>query len=731
MVGKVNLYVPGEDEAAAAASAAYAKIAEKVEIQGAFKYSSEKEAVKFASKAAAAGETCIIAVDKKRFCNVKLLLLKVLSVKVLRSDIIAEKMGNSIPEKSGEYKIQAAMPDGGTVYPCENGQYSAFSYKCADGSVILLPMEEELLCQVIASGALDGTAAPKSSKEILTDNLSSIAKAGKTVAVAETGLSKAILTVAETVGTPARVLKSAAAQTELAPENDEYIAEIAKSARENGKCDFGVAISDIASDGTIKVCVADKLGAKVAVVHSLEGEDRSQHARAATEQLSAMLAECVKSGINPPKRRAVKNNTMPLIIVIICLCIASAACLTVGAVIYKKTISQAKTASASTTAQVIIPSTDESYDGEEFGEVVPNFDDSSEESSKLEVIDTTFNGGGISSNAENGQYTTNSSGIFETAATSVSKTTTQAVTTVFSLLGNLRSETDDEEKGEDKTSTTEATTESEQGKFVFTVYGYGHGVGMSQRGAMALANKGWNCNRILCHYYQGVTLMVDKNTPAEITKGGQKMTLVAFLCRTVKKEMGQNSPIEALKAQAIAAYTFAMYNSFDGQQAFDPSYDYKGSAVEQAVFSVLHITSEDEQPHATFVSYNGSYANCVYFASAAGKTTSAQSVWGSSKLPYLSGGCSSDEKIEVTTREYTVSQMRRLIKAYGGDVKFDSNPYNWIKIISHDGAYGNAVGYVDEINVCGMSMSGNAFREKLLGRSIKSHCFTIKYIKYS
>ncbi|MEE1280069.1 MAG: SpoIID/LytB domain-containing protein, partial [Oscillospiraceae bacterium] len=45
------------------------------------------------------------------------------------------------------------------------------------------------------------------------------------------------------------------------------------------------------------------------------------------------------------------------------------------------------------------------------------------------------------------------------------------------------------------------------GKFVFTTKGYGHGVGMSQWGAHFYAIKqGWNFEKIVCHYYKGVTL---------------------------------------------------------------------------------------------------------------------------------------------------------------------------------------------------------------------------------
>ncbi len=38
-------------------------------------------------------------------------------------------------------------------------------------------------------------------------------------------------------------------------------------------------------------------------------------------------------------------------------------------------------------------------------------------------------------------------------------------------------------------------------KFIFTVYGYGHGVGMSQYGAQCMAKQGASCTEILQHYY--------------------------------------------------------------------------------------------------------------------------------------------------------------------------------------------------------------------------------------
>jgi len=47
----------------------------------------------------------------------------------------------------------------------------------------------------------------------------------------------------------------------------------------------------------------------------------------------------------------------------------------------------------------------------------------------------------------------------------------------------------------------------DDGVFVFTVEGYGHGVGMSQTGAKLLAAEGWTYDEILAHYYPGTELL--------------------------------------------------------------------------------------------------------------------------------------------------------------------------------------------------------------------------------
>jgi stage II sporulation protein D len=48
--------------------------------------------------------------------------------------------------------------------------------------------------------------------------------------------------------------------------------------------------------------------------------------------------------------------------------------------------------------------------------------------------------------------------------------------------------------------------EVKDGKIVFYVTGYGHGVGMSQYGANELAKEGKTWREIISHYYTGVTI---------------------------------------------------------------------------------------------------------------------------------------------------------------------------------------------------------------------------------
>ncbi len=269
------------------------------------------------------------------------------------------------------------------------------------------------------------------------------------------------------------------------------------------------------------------------------------------------------------------------------------------------------------------------------------------------------------------------------------------------------------------------------GTFTFKVYGWGHGVGMSQEGAIAMAKQGKTYKEIITHYYPGVTVAADPDTPATVNKPGVgTVALLEFICRTVAQEIGPSSPTEALKAQAVAAYSFSQANNTYENQSYNTSYKYSGTNLEKAVMSVLGMSKTTDKPKAQCAYYGGKPANTVYFASSAGKTTSSKSVWGG-EIAYLCGGVSSPEEVPVQTVTYTSAEMRKLLENYATThnktLNLGSNPMTWIIIKSHDSARGKNCGYVEKISFGGIELMGASFRTAVVKYAFKSHCFEFTY----
>ncbi|MCR5522429.1 MAG: peptidoglycan DD-metalloendopeptidase family protein [Clostridia bacterium] len=269
------------------------------------------------------------------------------------------------------------------------------------------------------------------------------------------------------------------------------------------------------------------------------------------------------------------------------------------------------------------------------------------------------------------------------------------------------------------------------GTFTFTVYGWGHGVGMSQEGCISMAKSGSTYSEILSHYYPGTSIDNDSSTPMTVSRKNTDVSLVEFLCKTVKQEIGEGAPMEALKAQAVCSYTYAKRFGFSSGQAYSSSFNYQGTNVEKAVFAVLNISNASQQPSAKYLTYNGKCAEAFYCGSVAGKTASYTAIWGGNEIAYLKGGVSSPEKVAISTKEYTYEELAALINNYATsknkNITLGSDPSSWIKIISHDSAYSSSVGYVTQMSVGGYTMRGDTFWENVLKYGIKSPCFTVTY----
>ena len=280
------------------------------------------------------------------------------------------------------------------------------------------------------------------------------------------------------------------------------------------------------------------------------------------------------------------------------------------------------------------------------------------------------------------------------------------------------------------------TSDTSIGKFVFKVYGWGHGVGMSQYGAIQMAKDGSDYKEILTHYYPGTTIKTDSATPLTIKYGDKDIPIVEYLCRTTFREIGDNAPLEALKAQVCSAYTFAKDEGFDvpkSKHAYSETYEYIGTDIHKACLAVLGMNSDTDTPKANYIDYNGKAAFTCYFASAAGKTASASSVWGARGYSYLNGGVSSPEEVMVSDKTITAEEMKAYLTSYAkskgwADFTLSNNPAEWIEIVEHDASMNENLGYASIVRIGNKTVRGNDFRCGVLDFAIKSHCFTFEYI---
>lgn len=108
-----------------------------------------------------------------------------------------------------------------------------------------------------------------------------------------------------------------------------------------------------------------------------------------------------------------------------------------------------------------------------------------------------------------------------------------------------------------------------------------------------------------------------------------------YLYGVLKKEISPRWPAEALKAQAIASRTFAIFNM---NKYIDKGYNICASTNSQAYGGVNHedpLTNKAvDETRGVIMTYKGNPINAVYHSDSGGYTEDSENVWGSF-LPYL------------------------------------------------------------------------------------------------
>ena len=105
-----------------------------------------------------------------------------------------------------------------------------------------------------------------------------------------------------------------------------------------------------------------------------------------------------------------------------------------------------------------------------------------------------------------------------------------------------------------------------------------------------------------------------------------------YIAAVVGSEIGKQS-LEACKAQAIAARTYAIYAGvLDGKVISDSHSDAQSYKAKRAEFEVCKQAAQETK--GIVITYGEKPINAVYSNSNGGRTVSAQTRWGRAK-PYL------------------------------------------------------------------------------------------------
>lgn len=712
-------------------------------------------------------ETVVLAAAERHYIEIKKLLFDALRTKTAFSDKIAEAL-----EKADE--DQCLMPADAQILVTDDGKYSGFIEKSGSQTLVFLPLSDGRCAKVAeelklvflpvekaaesanttepdANGAGEPSAEEKCDPE---EVVALLKERGLSVAVASSKNSPFVFSVLpyddESDFGDAIFAQSVDIERQEDESHGEYIAAMAGRARAKSGASVGAAISNVFrnddedSKHFMLICIADENKARVFKVFSRKDETTQEFIYACVHRLYSALADYARNGFvmhdvsddasiiiadgehhshhkSAPVCSGKKTALIVASVILIAVLIGTAVTFLV-----KGYGSQAGASLIGARTQ----DTTESGTGDIIGVIDdiiiadvedPNGDTTDEYSSDSTAAQSTDSG------KTTGEQTNG------TVPGSIAEGST-VLTTVISTKPTTRPNTTGKPTTKPTQKPTETTTRhssSKTGTFVFTVYGYGHGVGMSQNGASEYARRGWTYKQILLHYYNnpGISLVKDSKLPSKVTYNGKSYSLAEYLGKTAYAEVGPSAPLESIKSQMVAIYTYAKRQNFKmttSNHAFRESYAGTSSSIENAIKATL----------GEYLAYYGSPAFTPYFSTAAGKTASSANVWGGSQnsYPYLAGGRTSPEGNVKRTLTISSEELRKKVEAYNAKVDsskritLQSNPAQWIKILEHDSARGSSCGYISSMRIGNQTMRGNAFRLNIMGAAtLRSHCFTFTY----
>lgn len=188
---------------------------------------------------------------------------------------------------------------------------------------------------------------------------------------------------------------------------------------------------------------------------------------------------------------------------------------------------------------------------------------------------------------------------------------------------------------------------------------------------------------------------------------------------------------EALKAQAVAAYTFALYRR---EENADKDYDITTDHTADQSFITEEKARErwgdkaDEyvgrlkkainEVKGLAITYDGKPILAVYHAISSGRTENCKDIWGNDP-PYLKAVDSSFDRLCPNYISKLTVSKEEFCEKLSGKVEFSGNPNEYISIKERTES-----GTVRTVTVCGKEISGSEIRSLF---SLRSSNFEVSY----
>lgn len=210
------------------------------------------------------------------------------------------------------------------------------------------------------------------------------------------------------------------------------------------------------------------------------------------------------------------------------------------------------------------------------------------------------------------------------------------------------------------------------------------------------------------------------NAPKKITVNGTEMDAKEALARIVEADIDPDTSAEALKAHAVAAYTYLKYRNTDWTVDSIILADEYSQEVYDAVNAVF----------GQYLRFGEEIAFTPYFRMSAGKTASSELIFGK-PYEYLTGVLStSDKKRDGFKLEtlLTVDEIKNAVKAYDASIKLEEDAAEWLNVVAHDGAMNGTAGYVEKLKVGDKEVSGMTFVYEIMkDKKLASPAFSVSY----